>query len=45
MAIDDKMFCYSVITDHDGGIVYSNLLGRFPIESYSGMNYFFVAYI
>ena len=44
-AIDDELFCYSITTDNDGNVVYSDLPGRFPIESYRGMNYFFVAYI
>ena len=45
MAIDDEMFCFSVTTENDGNVIYSDLPGRFPIESYRGMNYFFVAYI
>ena len=44
-AIDDELFCYSITTDNDGNVVYSDLPRRFPIESYRGMNYFFVAYI
>ena len=44
-AIDDEMFCFSVTTEYEGNVIYSDLPGRFPIESYAGMNYFFVAYI
>ena len=44
-AIDDEILCYSITTDNDGNVVYSDLPGRFPIESYRGMNYFFVTYI
>ena len=44
-AEDDEMFCYSVTTDNDGNVIYSDLVGRFPIESYTGMNYFFVCYV
>ena len=43
--IDDEMYCYSVTTDNDGNVLYSNLAGRFPVESYAGMNYFFIAYV
>ena len=44
-AIDDEMFCFSITTEYEGNAIYSDLPGRFPIESYAGMNYFFVAYI
>ena len=44
-AADNEMFCYLVTTNYDGNVVYSNLAGRFPIESYAGMNYFFVCYV
>ncbi len=44
-AINDEMICYSITTENNSNIVYSNLPGRFPIESYAGMNYFFVAYV
>ena len=44
-AEDDEMFCYSVITDNDGNVIYSDLAGQFPIESYTGMNYIFVCYV
>ena len=42
-AIDDEIFCYSITTDNVGNVIYSDLPGQFPIELYSGMNYFFVA--
>ena len=37
-AEDNEMFCYSITTDNDGNVIYSNLAGQFPIESYIGMN-------
>ena len=43
-AEDDEIFCYSITTDNDGNVIYSDLAGRFPIESYAGMNYYFVCY-
>ena len=39
-AIDDEMFCFSVTTEYEGNVIYSDLPGRFPIESYAGMNFF-----
>ena len=27
------------------GIIYTNLTGQFPLQSYAGMQYFFIAYI
>ena len=44
-AEDDEMFCYSVTTDNDGNVIYSDLAGQFPIEPYTGMKYFFVCYV
>ena len=37
-AEDDEMFCYSITTENNGNVIYSDLAGRFPIESYTGMN-------
>ena len=33
-ATDDEMFCYSITTDNNGNVIYSDLAGKFPIESY-----------
>ena len=44
-AIDDEMFCFAVLADTNEGTIYSDLTGQFPVQSYSGMNYIFVAYI
>ena len=44
-AIDDKIFCYAVLADENEGTIYSDQTGRFPVRSYSGKNYIFVAYI
>ena len=32
-AEDDEIFCYSITTDNDGNIIYSDLVGPFSIES------------
>ena len=42
---DDAMFCYLILKDMQGNTIYSDLTGRFPIESYAGMNYIFVCYV
>ena len=44
-AIDDEMFCYSITTENDSNVIYSNLPGRFPVQLFTGKNYIFVAYI
>ena len=44
-AIEDKIFCFAVIGDANENTIYSDLTGRFPIHSYEGMNYIFVAYV
>lgn len=44
-AVDDEMFYFNNIRGKDGNTIYSDLSGRFPIESYTGMNSIFVCYI
>ena len=44
-AEDDEMFCYSITIDNDGNVIYSDLAGRFPIESYTCINYYSVCYV
>ena len=44
-AEDNEMFCYSITTDNNSNIIYNKLAGRFPIEPYTGMNYYFVCYV
>ena len=39
------MLCYSVTTDNNGNMIYSDLAGRFPTKSCAGMNYYFVCYV
>ena len=44
--IEDGMFCFSILAGNiNAGTIYSNLIGRFPVQSYKGMNHTFVAYI
>ena len=44
-ATEDEIFCCDVIRDTHKDTIYSELTGRFPIHSYEGMNYIFVAYV
>ena len=44
-AEDDTMSCYAVLADSIDGTMYSDLTGRFPVQSFSGNQYIFVAYI
>ena len=44
-AIDDEMFCFVILADQNENTIYSDLAGRFPVCSYGGMNYIFVAYV
>ena len=44
-AIDDEMFCFAILADQNENTIYSDPAGRFPVCSYSGMNYIFVAYV
>ena len=44
-ASNNKMFCFVILADNNDATIYSDLAGRFPVQSYSGMNYIFVAYI
>ena len=38
-AADDEIFCYSITTDNNKSVISSDLVGRFAIELYAGMNY------
>ena len=44
-AIDYEMFCFAILADQNKDTIYSDLAGRFPVCSYSGMNYIFVTYV
>ena len=44
-AFENEMFCFAILRDENENTIYSDLTGRFPIESYTGMNYIFVCYI
>jgi len=44
-AIENELFCFAILRDETENTIYSDLTGRFPIESYTGMNYIFVCYV
>ena len=44
-AMKDEIFCCAFIGDTHKDTIYSDLTGRFPIQSYDGMNYIFVVYV
>ena len=44
MADEDELYCYAVLGDKNERTIYSDLTGRFPVESYDGKNYIFIAY-
>jgi len=44
-AINDEIFCFTVLADNNDATIYSDWAGRFSVQAYSGMNYIFVAYV
>ena len=41
----DDIFSFFILNSMHGNIVYSNIAGWFPIESYTGMHYICVCYV
>ena len=39
------MFCFAALADVNDDTIYSNLTGKSPVRSFSGMNYIFIAYV
>ena len=44
-ANENEIFVYAALADNINGVVYSDLTGNFPVGSYWGMQYIFIAYI
>ena len=44
-AINNAMFCFAALADQNENTICSNLAGRFPVQSYSGMHYICIAYV
>ena len=44
-AIDNTVFCFTILVNQNDGAVYTDLSGRFPVPSFCGMKYIVVAYI
>ena len=42
---EDKIDCFAAIGDKNENTIYSDLTGQFPVRSYDGMVYIFVAYV
>ena len=42
---EDKIFCFAAIGDKNKNTIYSDLIGKFPVRSFDGMSYIFVAYV
>ena len=40
LAEEDKIYCYAVLGDKNERTIYSDLTGRFPVESYDGKSTF-----
>ena len=39
------MFCFATLADANAGTMYTDITGRFPVMSYKGNQYLFVAYL
>ena len=44
-ALEDQIFCYAVLADKNDNTIYSDLSGRFAVQSYAGRTYICKAYI
>ena len=42
-AQEDKIYYYTILGDTNDNTFYSNLTVRFPVESYGGKHYIFIA--
>ena len=40
-----RSFCFAILQYEEENTIYSNLTGRFLIESYTGMNFIFACYV
>ena len=45
MALEDCMYCFTILGDMTSGTIYTDLCGRFPVTSFRGIKYIFVAYV
>ena len=43
--VEDQMFCFAMLAGQNEDTVYSDLPGRFLVQSYAWNNYIFVAYV
>ena len=40
-----ELFCYAALADANENTLYTDLTGRFPVRSFSGQHYIFLAYV
>ena len=45
LAEEDELYCYMVLGDENERTIYSNLTGRFPVESYDGKKLHFLLHM
>ena len=45
IAIVTEMFCFAALVDDNNDTIYRNLSGHFPVRSYAGNQYIFIAYV
>ena len=44
-AIDYEMSCFAVLANVNDDTIYIDLARKFPVHSFSGINYIFIAYV
>ena len=44
-AEEDNIYCYAILGGSNDNTIYSDLTGKFPVESYDGKNCLFIAYV
>ena len=42
---ENTIFCFEILRNNVENTIYSDLTSRFPLESYTGMNYMLACYI
>ena len=45
LAEEDEIYCYATLGDSNINALYGDLTGQFPVKSYDGRNYIFIAYV
>ena len=45
LAEEYEVYCYKVLGNNNKNTLHNDLAVRFPVESYNGKNYIFIAYV